>query len=175
MLFLGLKYLNSLMRIRDPGWRQFGSGIREGKKSDPGSGINIPDPPHCFQLFFKFWSSQSWIRIHVDQKWCIYIYPHSNQCGSTTLLRRPSCKLIFTLISGRGHSSLRHPQEGNVLKYTNWSTTRDSKTSVWDNNACKIKFVHQILTKDLILSLKIMCLQVSYKKTIWKTNFFLYP
>jgi hypothetical protein len=47
--FLGFKYLNSLMRIRDPGWRQFGSGIRDGKKSDPGSGINIPDPPHCLQ------------------------------------------------------------------------------------------------------------------------------
>jgi hypothetical protein len=31
------------MRIRDPGWRQFGSGIRDGKKSDPGSGIYIPD------------------------------------------------------------------------------------------------------------------------------------
>jgi hypothetical protein len=30
------------MRIRDPGWRQFGSGIRDGKKSDLGSGINIP-------------------------------------------------------------------------------------------------------------------------------------
>jgi hypothetical protein len=42
--FFGLKYLNSLMRIRDPGWRQFGSGI--GKKSDLGSGINIPDPQH---------------------------------------------------------------------------------------------------------------------------------
>jgi hypothetical protein len=28
----------------DPGWLQFGSGsgIRNGKKSDPGSGINIP-------------------------------------------------------------------------------------------------------------------------------------
>ncbi len=34
--FFGLKYLNSLMRIRDPGWRQFGSGIRDIKKSDPG-------------------------------------------------------------------------------------------------------------------------------------------
>jgi hypothetical protein len=44
--FLGLKYLNSLMRIRDPGWRKFGSGIRDGKKSDPGFGINIPDPQH---------------------------------------------------------------------------------------------------------------------------------
>jgi hypothetical protein len=44
--FWGLKYLSSLMRIRDPGLRQFGSGIRDGKKSDPGSGIDIPDPPH---------------------------------------------------------------------------------------------------------------------------------
>jgi hypothetical protein len=33
-----------------PGWRQFGSGIRDGKKSDPGSGINIPDPQYCFFL-----------------------------------------------------------------------------------------------------------------------------
>jgi len=24
------------------GWKKFGSGIRDGKKSDPGSGINIP-------------------------------------------------------------------------------------------------------------------------------------
>jgi hypothetical protein len=47
LLFLGLKYLNSLMRIQDPGWRQFGSGIRDGKNLDPGSGINIPDPQHC--------------------------------------------------------------------------------------------------------------------------------
>jgi hypothetical protein len=38
------------MRIRDPGWRQFGSGIRDGKKSDPGSGINIPDLQCCFYL-----------------------------------------------------------------------------------------------------------------------------
>jgi hypothetical protein len=29
----------------DPGWRQF----RDGKKSDPGSGINIPDPQHCLE------------------------------------------------------------------------------------------------------------------------------
>jgi hypothetical protein len=41
--FFGLKYLNSLMRIRDGK-----NCIRDGKKSDPGSGINIPDPPHCF-------------------------------------------------------------------------------------------------------------------------------
>jgi hypothetical protein len=24
--------------------------IRDGKKSDPGFGINIPDPPHCFNM-----------------------------------------------------------------------------------------------------------------------------
>jgi hypothetical protein len=42
----------------DPGWKTFGSGIRDGKNSDPGrkkfgfgmekfgSGINIPDPQH---------------------------------------------------------------------------------------------------------------------------------
>jgi hypothetical protein len=37
------------MKIRDPGWRQFGSGIRDGKKLDLGSGINIPDPQHCLK------------------------------------------------------------------------------------------------------------------------------
>jgi hypothetical protein len=34
----------------DPGEKKFGmetSQIRDGKKSDPGSGINIPDPQHC--------------------------------------------------------------------------------------------------------------------------------
>jgi hypothetical protein len=27
--------------------KKFGSGIRDEKKSDPGSGINIPDPQRC--------------------------------------------------------------------------------------------------------------------------------
>ncbi len=44
------------IRIRDPGWRQFESGIRDGKKSDPGSGINIPDPQHWLVLIFLFFS-----------------------------------------------------------------------------------------------------------------------
>jgi hypothetical protein len=43
--FLGVKILKFF--DEDPGWRQFGSGILYGKKSDLGSGINIPDPPHC--------------------------------------------------------------------------------------------------------------------------------
>jgi hypothetical protein len=44
--FWVIKILNSLMRIRDPEWKKFGCGIRDGKNSDPGSGINIPDPQH---------------------------------------------------------------------------------------------------------------------------------
>jgi hypothetical protein len=28
-IFVGLKYLNSLMRIRDPGWKKFGSGMEK--------------------------------------------------------------------------------------------------------------------------------------------------
>ncbi len=35
----GLKYLNNLMRIRELGWKNFGSGIRDGKHLDSGSGI----------------------------------------------------------------------------------------------------------------------------------------
>jgi hypothetical protein len=46
LLFWGLKYLNSLMRIRYPGSGMETVRIRDGKKSDPGSGINIPDPQH---------------------------------------------------------------------------------------------------------------------------------
>ncbi len=34
--FLGLKYVNSLMRIRDPGWRQFESGMEKSRIRDPG-------------------------------------------------------------------------------------------------------------------------------------------
>jgi hypothetical protein len=33
-------------RIRDPGWKKSGSGIRNGKTLNPRSGINIPDPQH---------------------------------------------------------------------------------------------------------------------------------
>ncbi len=45
-----VKILNSFLwiRIRDPG--VFGHGIRDGKNSDSGSGINIPDPHHCNYL-----------------------------------------------------------------------------------------------------------------------------
>jgi hypothetical protein len=46
--FFGLKFLNSLMLIRDPGWKKFRSGM--GTKSDPGFGKNILDPQHCRYL-----------------------------------------------------------------------------------------------------------------------------
>jgi hypothetical protein len=39
--FFGLKYLNSLMQIRDPGWKKI--RIRDGKSSDPGSVTLVPD------------------------------------------------------------------------------------------------------------------------------------
>ena len=39
--FFAVRYLNSVMQNRDGKIR-----IRDGKNSDPGSGINIPDPQH---------------------------------------------------------------------------------------------------------------------------------
>jgi hypothetical protein len=42
----GLKYLNSLMWIRDPGWKKFGSGIQDPGWKKFGSGINILEPQH---------------------------------------------------------------------------------------------------------------------------------
>jgi hypothetical protein len=47
ILYRKLKCLNSLIQIRDPGWKKFGYGIRDGKNSDTGSGmetIRIRDP-----------------------------------------------------------------------------------------------------------------------------------
>ncbi len=46
--FLGVKILKFFDEDPGSGMEQFGCGIRDGKKSDPGSGINIPDPQHCF-------------------------------------------------------------------------------------------------------------------------------
>jgi hypothetical protein len=37
----GIKYLNSLMRIQDPGKEKIGTGIRDGKNSDPGQSSRI--------------------------------------------------------------------------------------------------------------------------------------
>jgi hypothetical protein len=42
------------MLIRDPGWKQFGSGIRDPGWKKVGSGINIPDSQHCSILSNTF-------------------------------------------------------------------------------------------------------------------------
>jgi hypothetical protein len=49
--FFGLKYLNSLMRIRDPGWRQFGSGIQDPGWKKVGSGIRDKHPGSATLIF----------------------------------------------------------------------------------------------------------------------------
>jgi hypothetical protein len=36
------------------GMEKYGSGIRDGKNTDPGSRINIPDPQHCILNVEKF-------------------------------------------------------------------------------------------------------------------------
>ena len=43
--FLGVKIYKFF--DEDPGSGMETVRIRDGKKSDPGSGINIPDPQHC--------------------------------------------------------------------------------------------------------------------------------
>jgi hypothetical protein len=47
LLFWGLKYLNSLTRIRDPGWKKVGSGIRD---KHPGSATLVLLVVNCISL-----------------------------------------------------------------------------------------------------------------------------
>jgi hypothetical protein len=49
------------MWIWDLGWKKFRSRIRDGKNSDPVSGINIPDPQHWLKdivLLFRIVNMQ---------------------------------------------------------------------------------------------------------------------
>jgi hypothetical protein len=80
------------MRIRDPGCRQFGSGIRDGKKSDPESGINIPDPPH--------WKVQE---------------DYELTAASGTLMRKPVC-IVTVERSHRACDRLEVPRPCNAAK-----------------------------------------------------------
>jgi hypothetical protein len=81
---LGLKYLNSLIRIRDPGWRQFGSGIRDGKKSDPGSATLVTVFTFIYNdisvviIFYTRWdSAREWDdQYHNYQKIMDYVNSH---------------------------------------------------------------------------------------------------
>jgi hypothetical protein len=57
--YFGLKYLNSLMRIREPGWKKFGSGI------------NIQDPQHCYtEVRMRVWSKDaaSCLKVRVESR-----------------------------------------------------------------------------------------------------------
>jgi hypothetical protein len=40
-------------------------GIRYGKKSDPGSGINIPDSQHCEQHYVDLKNTKDWFEYPV--------------------------------------------------------------------------------------------------------------
>jgi hypothetical protein len=39
IFWVKIRYLNSLMQIRDPGWKKFGSGIRDGKIRNIGGNL----------------------------------------------------------------------------------------------------------------------------------------
>jgi hypothetical protein len=67
-----LKYLNSLMRIRDPGRKKFGSGIRDGKNSDQGSvmeKIRIRDNNPGSATLDKSQRSGRWTGVPLRSVW----------------------------------------------------------------------------------------------------------
>ncbi len=89
--FFALKFLNSLMQIRDPGWKKFGLGIRDGKKSDPGSGINIPDPQYWSSLtFLVLWKFLGYLS-YVGNSKCMVFEPLT----VTNIISRLKCFLLF--------------------------------------------------------------------------------
>jgi hypothetical protein len=62
--FFEVEILNSLKRIRDPGWRQFGSGIRDGKKSEP-PGIRDKHPGSATLFIPVLWIRDILVRIWI--------------------------------------------------------------------------------------------------------------
>jgi hypothetical protein len=69
LCFFGIKYLNSVMRIRYPGWRQFGW-------EKVGSGINIPDPGSSTLVAFVRTCCDPVLRIRI-------------RCSLDTVIRDP--------------------------------------------------------------------------------------
>jgi hypothetical protein len=69
LVFLWLKYLNSLMRIRDPGWRQFGSGM-EKRRITLVLGLDSASEAASPQLEpgFLIWDS---VARHLEPGFCI--------------------------------------------------------------------------------------------------------
>jgi hypothetical protein len=86
------------MRIRDPRWRQFGSGIRDGEKSDPGSGINIPDPPHCANALFCSSTAICFIYINLDSEFFKRVQSSlllNTKISNRLILQRTACIKTF--------------------------------------------------------------------------------
>jgi hypothetical protein len=74
--YFGLKYLNSLMRIRDPGSGMGTIQIRDPGWKKVGSGINIPDPHYCGAgSFFKIFS-------FYNPKFKLDLDPNPDVCSS---------------------------------------------------------------------------------------------
>jgi hypothetical protein len=90
--FLGLKYLNSLMGIQDPGWEKFGSGI------------NIPDPQH-WTFHMRVFPVKSILTLFV----CAV------RCGHKTPV--PASQCIESLIRGGNSHHFILASQDNSLKY----------------------------------------------------------
>jgi hypothetical protein len=128
------------MTIRDPGWRQFGSGIRDGKKSDPGSGTNIPDPQHCFEgtftSFFKDKKSKKELQNSRNQGFYYYFCMMIEGSGS----RAGSGSMSLASGSGSGRPKnmwmrirIRIRNTASKRRHSLNSKTSETAGSVWNS------------------------------------------
>jgi hypothetical protein len=74
-----LKYLNSLMRIRDGKNSDSGSGMEKSRIRDLVSGINIPDPQHLLLSTAFNWSSHFYVSPCLSPFLVLATSPHSWQ------------------------------------------------------------------------------------------------
>ncbi len=94
------------MRIRDPGWRQFGSGMEK-----DGSGINIPDLQHCKKAS------------NPPTCWDYRLYGHKPQSfpPNQSSKMRESQQLVFGL---RLVSNIRNPKKNNTTLWRIFSLNK---------------------------------------------------
>ncbi len=111
------------MRIRNPGWEKFGSGIRDGKKSEPGSPINTPDPQRCLFMLMLHKLYGRWVEISTSAA-----QPRGEQAwgdrgarGSSTQRQGTGCmSLLFcflTVFRVRYFLGTKYPIFGSVIKH----------------------------------------------------------
>ncbi len=94
--FLGVKILKFF--DEDPGSGMETVRIRDGKKSDPGSGINIPDPQHCKILNFFRKLIQTFWQWRICECWLKWGPHFLSEC----MLQKPPLSII-RLLSGICH------------------------------------------------------------------------